>query len=79
MTRYAPRTVRSSWLVNPIRASARNTSTAPIQPTDDVTCAVNVKRRRAGANAMSDITVACTCSSRIRAAHIPRTIQRHVS
>ena len=34
--RYAPRTFAGSSLVNPMRASARNAKTAPIQPTDDV-------------------------------------------
>lgn len=54
MTRYAPLTVVSSWLVKPIAASARNTSTAPTQPTEDVTCIVKVNLRRAGAHAIAN-------------------------
>jgi hypothetical protein len=53
---------------------AADDRTAPIQPTDDVTCVVNVKRRRAGANAITDITVAYRCNfTHPCSAHVPTT------
>ena len=58
ITRYAPRTVRSSSLVTPMTASARNARAAPTQPTDDVMCVVNVKRRTAGVNMFEGPSVA---------------------
>src|SRR5918992_1154603 len=53
MTRYTPRTVASSSLVKPMTANATKTITAPTQPTDDVTCTVNVNLRRLGENTMT--------------------------
>src|SRR5213080_1071893 len=48
ITRYAPRTVVSSWLVSARPAMAMKTMTAPIHATEDVMCVAYVNLRRAG-------------------------------